>query len=157
FQELEARNRELTEVLEQQTATSEILRVISNSPTDLQPVFDAIVQSATRLCDAAFGHIYRFDGELITIPAHHGLTPEELDVALRAYPRPATRGSAAGRTIVDRRVVHIHDIRSDPDYSVTAAQSSLDHRTVLAVPMLRDGQPTGALTMWRRRVEPFSD
>ena len=102
FTELEARNRDLTETLEQQTATAEILRVISSSPTDVQPVFDAIVQSATRLCDAAFGAAFRFDGELQTLTAHHNVTPDGCRSCIggiphgrRAAPRPGVRSSTA--------------------------------------------------------------
>ena len=155
-QELEVRNRDLTETLEQQTATAEILRVISSSPTDVQPVFDAIVQSATRLCDAAFGAAFRFDGELQTLTAHHNVTPDELEILHRRYPARATRGAATGRAIVDRRVVHIPDIRQDPEYTSPTRQA-LGFRTVLAVPMLREGEPIGGLGLWRRDVRPFSD
>ena len=106
-----------TVALEQQTATSEILRVISRSPTDVQPVFDAIVQSATRLCDAAFGAAFRFDGQRQTFVAHQSATPGELEILRGNYPRPATRGAATGRAIVDRRIIHIRDIREDPEYT----------------------------------------
>src|SRR3989442_9708977 len=86
FKELEARNAALTETLDQQTATAEILRVISSSPTDLQPVFDAIVASAGRLCGGRFATLYRFDGSLIHLAAHHNLTPEALQSLHRRYP-----------------------------------------------------------------------
>src|SRR5512143_1666204 len=88
FQELQERNRDLTDALEQQTATSEVLRVISSSPTDVQPVFDAIVQSATRLCDASFGSAHRFDGQLITIDARQNFTPEEIETSEKRFPTP---------------------------------------------------------------------
>ncbi len=156
FAELEARNHELRVALEQQTATSEILRVISRSPTDVQPVFDAIVQSATRLCDAAFGAAFRFDGQLQTFVAHQSATPGELELLRGNYPRPATRGAATGRAIVDRRIIHIHDIREDPEYTLETRQAP-GWRTVLAVPMLRDGEPVGALGLWRREVRPFTE
>jgi transcriptional regulator with GAF, ATPase, and Fis domain len=114
FQELQARNRDLTEALEQQTATTEILRVISSSPTDLQPVFKAIVRSAAQLCEATFAVMHRFDGQLVTFEAHHGLTEPEVEAACRRFPRPADRETAVGRAILDRRIAHIHDIRVDP-------------------------------------------
>ena len=79
FNERKARNRDLTEALEQQTATSEILRVISSSPTDLQPVFEAIVASAARLCEATFAALHRFDGQVVTFEAHHGMTEPEVE------------------------------------------------------------------------------
>ena len=156
FQELQARNRDLTEALEQQTATSEVLRVISSSPTDVQPVFDVIVQSATRLCEASFGSSHRFDGQLITIDARQDFTPEEVEISEKRFPTPATRGRAVGRAILDRRVVHIEDVRNDPEYDV-GHQPELSYRTVLAVPLLKDGSPIGALGMWRREVKPFTE
>ncbi len=157
FSELQQRNSELTEALEQQTATSEILRVISSSPTDVQPVFGAIVQSATRLCDAAFGGAFRYDGHLVTLMAHHDFSPDELEISRAIFPRPATRETAVGRAVVGARVVHIPDVREDPEYGVASVQQALGYRTILAVPMLRDGQPVGAFGLWRREVRPFSD
>jgi len=145
------------ETQEQQTATAEILRVISASPSDVSPVFRAIVRSATRLCDATFGTVFRFDGELITVAANQDLTPEEIAITNTVYPAPATRGIAAGRAIVDRAVVHISDIRNDPDYVARAPVKALGYRTALAVPMLREGSPIGVFVMWRREVRPFTD
>jgi GAF domain-containing protein/HAMP domain-containing protein len=157
FTEVRERNRELTEALEQQTATGEILRVISHSPTDVQPVFDAIVGSATRLCDAAFATVFRFDGRAMTLVADHNMTPDERAAAQSLYPRPAARDTASGRAISTRSVVHIHDVREDPEYGPEAIRRTLGFRTVLAVPMLRDGQPIGAVSLWRRDVRPFSE
>jgi GAF domain-containing protein len=157
FTELQERNRDLTEALDQQTATSEILRVISSSPTDLQPVFTTIVENAAKLCDARFTALFRFDGELITVAVQHGSTPEELAVTRAVFPTRATRGTAAGRVILERGVVHIPDIRTDPEYVATPALNALGYRTVLAVPMLRQGNPIGALLSWRREVSPFTD
>jgi GAF domain-containing protein len=164
FTELQQKNEALTqahaqvsESLEQQTATADILRVISASPTDVSPVFRAIVQSATRLCHATFGTVFRYDGELITVAANQDLTPEEITVTNAVYPAPATRGIAAGRAIVDRTVVHISDIRNDPDYVARAPVNVLGYRTALAVPMLREGSPIGVFVMWRREVRPFTD
>ena len=156
FNELGARNRQLTEALEQQTATSEVLGVISSSPTDVQPVFEAIVKSATRLCDASFGSAHRFDGERITIEAREGFTPEEIEISEKRFPTPATRRRAVGRAILDRAVVHIEDVRNDPEYD-TGYQPEISYRTVVAVPLLKDGNPIGALGMWRREVKPFTD
>ncbi|HTY81120.1 MAG TPA: GAF domain-containing protein, partial [Candidatus Bathyarchaeia archaeon] len=157
FTELGARNAELTEALDQQTATAEILRVIGSSPTDVNPVFRAIVRSATTLCDATFGIVFRFDGEQITVAANQDLSPEEIAVTNAVFPAPATRGTAAGRAIVDRRVVHISDIRIDPDYVAQAPVNALGYRTALAVPMLREGNSIGVFVMWRREVRPFTD
>ena len=157
FTELEARNRDLTAALEQQTATAEILRVISSSPTDLQPVFDAIVQSAGRLCDAAFGALQLFDGERLTLDAHYGISPEDVAIVqAQVFPLRPDRGSGMGRTILTRAVVHIEDIRSDPEYRVSVVQALEGFRTVLAAPMLRGDVPIGVLSLWRREVRPFS-
>jgi GAF domain-containing protein/CheY-like chemotaxis protein len=154
---LSARNRQLTEALERETATGEILRIISSSLVDVQPALEAIVESATRLCDAAFGGMVRFDGQMMTLPVLPKASREEREASERVFPAPATRGMAAGRAILERRIIHIHDIRSDPEYTATAIQdSTLGYRTVLAVPLLREGDPIGALVMWRRDVKPFS-
>jgi len=155
FKELQDRNRDLTEALEQQTATAEILRVISSSPTDLQPVFDAIVGSAARLCEATFAALHRFDGQVITFDAHHGMTEPEVQESRSRFPRPPDRDIAVGRAILDRRIAHIHDIRDDPEYQVRAGQMTF--RTVLAVPLLRENTPVGVMGLWRREVRPFTD
>ncbi|TMA78312.1 MAG: GAF domain-containing protein, partial [Deltaproteobacteria bacterium] len=155
FKELQERNRDLTEALEQQTATAEILRVISSSPTDLQPVFEAIVGSAARLCEATFAALHRFDGQVITFDAHHGMTEPEVQESRSRFPRPPDRDIAVGRAILDRRIAHIHDIRRDPEYQVRAGQMTF--RTVLAVPLLRESTPVGAMGLWRREVRPFTD
>ena len=107
---------ETQETLEQQTATSEILRVIASSPTDVQPVFDTIVRSAARLCDGVFGGLYRFDGELIHLAAAHNLPPEALAAARQIFPAPLTRELTVGRAILDRTVAHIPDVELDPEY-----------------------------------------
>src|SRR5712691_10566230 len=147
--------RVLSEKLEQQTATSEILRVISSSPTGVQPVFDAIVRSAASLCEATFATLHRFDGRSVTFEAHHGMSDTEIEGVRGIFPRPADRETAVGRAILDRRIFHIRDIRLDPDYRVAAIQQ--EFRTVLAVPLLREGTPLGAMGLWRREVRPFSD
>ena len=154
---LEARNRELTEGLERETATGDILRIISRSLTDVQPVLEGIVDSASRLCAASFGNMVRFDGQLLTLAVLSNASPDEQEAARSIFPAPLTRGMAAGRAILERRIVHIHDVRDDPEYTATPIQrASLGYRTVLAVPLLRDAEPIGALVMWRREVRPFS-
>src|SRR5216683_6639910 len=102
FTELEARNRDLTEALEQQTATSEILRVISQSQTDVQPVFETVAANALRLCEATFSVVNRFDGELLHQVAQHNSTPEALEELQRIFPMRPTRGLLAGRAILER-------------------------------------------------------
>ena len=123
FTELQEKNEALTqahahvsEALEQQTATSEILRVISRSQTDVQPVFRAIVASAARLCGARFTALYRYDGELVHVAAHHGLTPEVLAVLDRLYPMRPARDQASGRVILTGAIVHIPEVLADPEY-----------------------------------------
>jgi GAF domain-containing protein len=155
FQELGARNRELTESLEQQTATSEILRVISTSPTDVQPVFDAIAQSATTLCEATNTGVFRYADSLIHLVAHHNWTPEFLDAVRRVFPIPPGRGTSVARAILTRAVTHIADITEDPEYSATPVVE-VGFRTSLAVPMLREGQPIGAISVSRMEPRPFT-
>ena len=152
----EALKRE-AEALEQQTATAETLRVISSSPTDVQPVFDAIVKSAVRLCDAFIGDVYRFDGELIHFVAQHNFTPEALEIMRQLFPAPPNRNSATARSILDGAVVHIPDVHRDPEYRSQDWASAAGTRSVLSVPMLRDGTTIGAITVARLEAGPFSD
>ena len=163
FQELEARNRDLTEALEQQTATSEILRVISSSPTDVQPVFDTIVESVVRLCDGVFTTVFRIDGDLIHAVAHHqSITPEGSDLFRSVYPLRPGRDSVIARSILDRTVIHVPDVENDPEVPLASRRlaRAVGYRSILAVPMLREGNPIGAIGVGRRdvegRVRPFS-
>jgi GAF domain-containing protein len=153
FRELEARNRELTQSLEQQTATAEILQVISGSPTDIQPVFETIARSATTLCEGDLSGVYTFDGELIHIGSLYGRTPEEMSAAHRAFPQPPSRLSVTARAILTAAPVQVPDHSEDPD----VADSLRIYRTVLAVPMIGEGRPIGAISVARRVVKPFTD
>jgi len=147
---------ETREALEKQTAMAEILRVISASPTDVQPTFDAIAASAVRICGAANGGIFRFDGSLIHFAAHHGWTPEELEGVARHFPLPPGPQSVTARAILTREVAHVADISADPEFAPTAiAQTGL--RATLSVPMLKDGTPLGAITVTRYTTEPFTE
>jgi signal transduction histidine kinase len=150
----EAQKREV-EALEQQTATSEILRVISSSPTDVQPVFDAIAASATRLCEAVNALIVRFDGQLLHLVAHHNVAPERLDALERLYPGRANRGGVSGRVVLTHAVVHVEDVNADPEYTQPQA-TTVGYRTALGVPMLREGVAIGLILVARDRVAPFS-
>jgi two-component system, NtrC family, sensor kinase len=152
--EAEASMRE-SEALEQQTATSEILRVISRSPTDVQPTFEAIAASARRLCEAAHGLVFRFDGELIHLAAHDNLSRDRLDAIRSVFPIPPGPGSVTARAILTRALVHVRDRREDPElrYSVLSA----NFPNTLSVPLLRDGVPLGAITVTRAEIGPFSD
>jgi PAS domain S-box-containing protein len=152
FKELETRNRDLTETLEQQTATSEVLRVISGSPTDVQPVFDAIARNAARLCEAQFCFVYRYDGELLHFVAHHGVTEEGAETVRRAFPAPPNRGSAAARAVLSRAVAQIPDVLADPDFALAATATTAGYRSAVAVPMVRDGLPIGSIAVARAQA-----
>src|SRR5215831_5711449 len=141
--ELTEARKQLTEALEYQTATSEVLDVISRSPTDVQRVCDMIAESAARLCEG------RFDGRLLHFVAHHGLTPEVLEINRRAYPAPPSRRTAAARAILERDFVQIPDISADPDYVLGAMSVVGGYRSVVAVPILRDGLPIGSIAVAR--------
>ena len=154
-EQISSLTRELAEALEQQTATSEILRVISNSKTDIQPVFKAIAASATRLCDAVNSLVIRFDGRLMHLVAQHNVIPERLDTLERLFPLPPSRGSVSGRSILSRVAVQVEDITRDREYMLPTA-TTFGYRTALAVPMLHDDIPIGVMVVARDRVAPFS-
>src|SRR6266498_5061503 len=151
FHELEVRNRDLTEALEHQTATSEVLKVIGRSAFDLEPVFATLVESAVRLCAAERGLILRFDGRSLRYAAGHNVSPE-----LRAFfersPPQVTRHSNSGRAVLERRTIHNHDVLHDPEYSYGGQQ--IDHyRTVLAVPMQKADEILGVIVIYRHEVK----
>jgi signal transduction histidine kinase/FixJ family two-component response regulator len=156
FRELEARNDEVTEALQQQTATSEVLRVISSSPTDVQPVFEMIAKNAVTLCDGQFSGVFTFDGVLIRLLAFQNLTTQGAEVYRQAFPRPAARDSAIGRAIVSREIVQIADVLEDPEYQLRDLARAGTMRCIIAVPMLRDGNPIGGIVVWRSRPELFT-
>jgi GAF domain-containing protein len=157
FKELELRNRDLTEALEQQTATSDILRVISQSPTNVQPVFDTIAAAALKLCSANSAVVTRFDGELIRVAALANVTAEGADAVRSRYPRSPGRYNAASRAVLTRSVVVIPDVLEDPDYEVRGPLITAGFRSVVAVPLMREGNPMGAITVVRPEPGPFPD
>ena len=156
FTELEARNRDLTEALEQQTATSEVLKLISRSTFDVQAILETLIESAVRLCGAEHGHIYRFDGELLQRAAGYGSLPEHAEMR-RRHPIRLWRGSITGRAALERRVVHVPDVLADPEFGELEAQRLVGLRTSLSVPLLKEDELIGVLAIWRTDVRPFTE
>ena len=155
--ELQTKNADLTEALEQQTATAEILRVISRSPTDVQPVFDAIAESSVRLCSADYGAANRLEGDMIHHVAQHGQTAQWVETAGRLFPHPLTRDLVAGGAMLDREVVHVEDMQSDARFPTSQALArTMGYRTALSVPMLRESGPVGAIVVFRQERRPFA-
>jgi class 3 adenylate cyclase/putative methionine-R-sulfoxide reductase with GAF domain len=153
---IDRQNHELIEARELQAATEEVLRVISGSPNDSQPVFDTVAENAVRVCKGQFAFVMRFDNELLRFSACHGLTPEGLEVFRRSLPRPAGDDTAAGRAILRRAVVQIPDVVADPTYGVVDVAQTLIYRSALAAPMLRDGNPIGVVAVARAQIGSFS-
>ncbi len=148
---------ETKEALERQTATSEILRVISGSPTDVQPVFDAIAERARVLCGARVGATTRFDGELLHLVGFHGGSPEGEAAIRAAFPMKPGRGSINARTILAKAPVQIADVDLDPEYEVTQAARQSGFRSGLAVPMLFEGKVIGAVFVGRAKPGAFPE
>jgi GAF domain-containing protein len=147
---------ETKEALEQQTATSEILQVISNSPTDVQPVFETILSRAVELCGARHGSLFRFDGELLHAAAHHDVPAPTLEILRRDYPMPPSAGYMSGRAFLARRIVTIEDVLADALYESTAPQAS-GLRSMVGVPLLKDGNPVGVIVIVRSDPGLFTD
>lgn len=156
FEELQGQKRELTEALEHQTATSEVLSVISRSPTNAQPVFEAIAESASRLCEAVFTVVWLYDGNLLHYVSSHNFTPEVLDRIKKMFPKPPDRSLAAGRAILDVTIAHVPDMLGDPGYAHELAIAG-NWRASVAVPMLRDGKPVGAISVGKAEAGPFTE
>jgi signal transduction histidine kinase/HAMP domain-containing protein len=156
---VDERTRELTEALEQQTATSEILRVISSSPTNVQPVFDAIVRNAVRLCDGRYGGVFRFDGTLVHFVAQYNLTPEAAALHAAAFPARPDRAGLVGRAIRQRAVVQVADVESDPQVNETTRKiaRAIGYRSAVSVPMLKEGQCIGTINVARVEAGLFSE
>src|SRR4029453_6217840 len=155
FKELQERDAELREALEHQTATSEVLGIISRSPTDVQPVFEAIARSAAGLCEGEISAVYRYDGELIHVVANTLRSKEQRDAFEQLYPMPPGHRTPVARAILERRTQHVPDTTTDPEYFATLASTGF--RSSLAVPMLREGTPIGAIAVGRMQVREFTD
>ncbi len=140
---------ETKEALERQTATADILKVIASSPSDVQPVFDAIVERAVQLCGATMGRVYRFDGELIHMVGGHGLTVPGRDSVQRPFPRAASEDTIVGRVMLSRRPNILADLHEDDSVPPLSRQmiEAIGARSQVTMPMLLAGQPIGAITL----------
>jgi GAF domain-containing protein len=153
--QLDQRTRELAEALERQTATSEVLQVISSSPGELEPVFQAMLQHAVALCQAKFGNLLLFEGGALRVVAMHGAPRPYEDLRHRSPAPPA--GTVLDRIIETTQIIHVVDLAAEERYANSAIVKLASARTFVGVPMLKEGKLVGAITIYRQEVRPFTD
>ena len=156
FDEVQARTEELSESLRQQTATAEVLKTISRTASDLQRVLETLLENAVRICGARHGLIFRYDGDCCRAAAAYNAPPGTLEL-WEQNPIRAGRATATGRALLERRTVQIPDVQADREYDFPETEKVTGLRTVLAVPLLREGVPLGTIGLWKTEVAPFTD